>query len=115
MRVPPQTPVGKGLDTKPKTWDFPTMSATAVREKRQVTLPQDVFESAGLKINDQVDWRFENGEIRGRKLVPQAEPKRVCGKLVRKGDAWVFELPKGYTLAPDAIEQAVREERNSRS
>jgi bifunctional DNA-binding transcriptional regulator/antitoxin component of YhaV-PrlF toxin-antitoxin module len=31
------------------------MSATAVREKFQVTLPQDVREAAGLKVNDQVD------------------------------------------------------------
>jgi bifunctional DNA-binding transcriptional regulator/antitoxin component of YhaV-PrlF toxin-antitoxin module len=36
-------------------WEIPTMSATAVREKFQVTLPQDVREAAGLKVNDQVD------------------------------------------------------------
>ena len=45
------------------------MSATVVREKRQTTLPQDVCEAAGIQVNDQVDWRFEDGEIRGRKLV----------------------------------------------
>jgi bifunctional DNA-binding transcriptional regulator/antitoxin component of YhaV-PrlF toxin-antitoxin module len=46
------------------------MSATAIREKRQTTIPEDVSQAAGLKPGDQVDWRFEDGEIRGRKLVP---------------------------------------------
>jgi bifunctional DNA-binding transcriptional regulator/antitoxin component of YhaV-PrlF toxin-antitoxin module len=46
------------------------MSATVVREKRQVTLPQEVVQAAGIKVDDQVDWRFEDGEIRGKKLVP---------------------------------------------
>ena len=40
-----------------------------MREKRQVTLPQDVVQAAGIKVDDQVDWRFEDGEIRGKKLV----------------------------------------------
>jgi len=48
------------------------MSATAIREKRQITIPEDVTEAAGLQPGDQVDWRFEAGEIRGRKLVPEA-------------------------------------------
>ncbi len=91
------------------------MSASALGEKGRITIPRDVRDAAGLRLNDQVDWRFEEGEIRGRKLVPQPEPKRVRGKLVNKGNAWVFELPKGYTLEPDAIEKAVREERDSRS
>jgi hypothetical protein len=48
------------------------MRATAVRERFQVTLPQDVGEAAELHIDDQVDWRFEEREIRGRKLVRQS-------------------------------------------
>jgi bifunctional DNA-binding transcriptional regulator/antitoxin component of YhaV-PrlF toxin-antitoxin module len=47
------------------------MSATVVREKRQVTLPQEVVQAAGIQVDDQVDWRFEDGEIRGKKLVPE--------------------------------------------
>jgi hypothetical protein len=89
------------------------MSATAVREKRQVTLPHDVFEAAGLKIDDQVDWRFEAGEIRGRKLVQEPEPKRVTAKLVRRGKHLVFEA-KGVRVDPAAIGRAVQEERESR-
>jgi bifunctional DNA-binding transcriptional regulator/antitoxin component of YhaV-PrlF toxin-antitoxin module len=44
------------------------MSATVVDEKRRTTLPQSVFDAAGLKPNDQIDWRVEEGEIRGRKI-----------------------------------------------
>ena len=47
------------------------MSATVVREKRQVTLPQEVVQATGIEVDDQVDWRFEDGEIRGKKLVPE--------------------------------------------
>ena len=53
------------------------MSATVVRAKRQTTLPEDVCQAAGIKVLDQVDWRFEEGEIRGRKLVPLRESVRL--------------------------------------
>jgi len=91
------------------------MSATVMREKRQTTLPVEVVEAAGLKVNDQVEWRFEDGEIRGRKLVRQPGPRRIVGKLVKKGDSLIFEVPKGYKLDPEAIGRAVQEERDSRS
>ncbi len=90
------------------------MSATVMREKRQVTLPLEVVQAAGIKIDDQVDWRFEDGEIRGRKLILRPEPRKVVGKLARQGEALFIQMPKGYKLAPDAIEQAVAEERESR-
>jgi bifunctional DNA-binding transcriptional regulator/antitoxin component of YhaV-PrlF toxin-antitoxin module len=86
------------------------MSATAIREKRQTTLPADVSEAAGLEVGDQVDWRFEEGEIRGRKL--EATPqRRIVGKLVKKGDALVLEA-EGVEIDPQAIADAVREERD---
>jgi bifunctional DNA-binding transcriptional regulator/antitoxin component of YhaV-PrlF toxin-antitoxin module len=44
------------------------MNATAVDDKRRTTLPQSVFDAAGLKPNDQIEWRVEQGEIRGRKV-----------------------------------------------
>ena len=91
------------------------MSATAVREKRQVTLPQDVFEAAGLEVGDQVEWEVADGEIRGRKLVRAPEPRRIVAKLVKRGHTLVFELPKGHRLDPEAIGRAVAEERRSRS
>lgn len=85
-----------------------------MREKRQATLPLEVIQAAGIKIGDQVDWRFEDGEIKGRKLVPGPEPKKVVGKLACRGGALFLQMPKGYKPAPDAIEQAVAEERESR-
>ena len=60
------------------------MSATVLGEKNQTTLPSDVVQAAGLKPRDQVDWRFENGEIRGRKLVSKTEQPRLT-LVKRKG------------------------------
>ena len=68
------------------------MSATVVREKRQVTLPQEVVQAAGIKADDQVDWRFEDGEIRGKKLEPETtevldledlDPKTLAPKAAK--------------------------------
>ena len=89
------------------------MSATAIREKRETTLPQDVSEAAGLAPGDRVDWRLEEGEIRGKKLAPQPEPKQIKARLVQRGGALVFETPD-IELEPDAIGQAVADERASR-
>jgi bifunctional DNA-binding transcriptional regulator/antitoxin component of YhaV-PrlF toxin-antitoxin module len=58
------------------------MNATIVRAKRQTTLPQNVADAAGIKQGDQVEWTFEGGEIRGRKLVPLSHDKRL--RLVKK-------------------------------
>jgi bifunctional DNA-binding transcriptional regulator/antitoxin component of YhaV-PrlF toxin-antitoxin module len=89
------------------------MSATAIREKRQTTLPADVADAAGLRPGDQVDWRFEDGEVRGRKLEPQPGPRVVKARLVKRGGVKVFEA-KGVTIDPEAIGRAVAEERESR-
>jgi len=97
-----------------KWWESRTMSTTGIREKRQTTIPQEVCEAAGLRPGDEVEWRFEDGEIRGRKLVPQAEPRRIVAKLVRRGGELVFEAPPGITIEPEAIGRAVAEERASR-
>ena len=43
---------------------------------RRMTLPESVCEAVGLKPNDQVEWRVEAGEIRGRRLVAQ-KPKEA--------------------------------------
>jgi len=47
------------------------MSATIIDKKHRMTLPESICAAAGLKPNDLVEWRVEEGEIRGRKLVPQ--------------------------------------------
>lgn len=89
------------------------MSATAIREKRQTTIPEEVSEAAGLKPGDQVDWRFEDGEIRGRKLAPQP-PRTLRARLVKRGGQLTFEVPEGVEVDPEAIGQAVADERENR-
>jgi len=49
------------------------MNTTVVSERRQTTLLADGCAAAGIGVNDQVEWRFEAGEIRGKKLTPVTE------------------------------------------
>jgi bifunctional DNA-binding transcriptional regulator/antitoxin component of YhaV-PrlF toxin-antitoxin module len=81
------------------------MSATVIRKKRQTTLPDDVCQAAGLKVRDQVDWRVEEGEIRGRVLKP-TKPIVRKAKLVRREGKLVFDVPE---LPEDAIVKAIDE------
>ena len=89
------------------------MNATAIGEERQTTLPEEISEAAGLKPGDHVEWRFEEGEIRGRKVKPQ-EPRTIKARLVKRAGRLTFELPQGVQIDPEAIGQAVAEERASR-
>jgi len=72
-------------------------------------LPEDVCKAAGIKVRDQVEWRVEDGEIRGRVLKPR-EPKIIVHKpkLVRQDGQLVFDAPE---VPGEAIAQAVREHR----
>jgi bifunctional DNA-binding transcriptional regulator/antitoxin component of YhaV-PrlF toxin-antitoxin module len=82
------------------------MSATAVRQKRQITLPQDVFKVAGLKVGDQVDWQVEGGDIRRRKFVADTadvlEAKNVDSKTL---------LPRSGRITAESIVKSVQEGR----
>ncbi len=82
------------------------MSATVVREKRQVTLPWEIVQAAGIEVDDQVDWRFENGEIRGRKLAPEATAVLDLEDLDPKTLA-----PKRGKVTRESIIKAVRADR----
>jgi bifunctional DNA-binding transcriptional regulator/antitoxin component of YhaV-PrlF toxin-antitoxin module len=72
------------------------MTATTLRTKRQITLPEEVCSPAGLKAADVIEWTFENGTIVGRKLVksagdaPLVKPVRRGGKLMLPG-RWTRE------------------------
>jgi bifunctional DNA-binding transcriptional regulator/antitoxin component of YhaV-PrlF toxin-antitoxin module len=68
--------VSKALEIRTPLRDNPSMNATIIDQKRRMTLPESICEAAGLKPNDQVEWRVEAGEIRGRKLVAQ-KPKEA--------------------------------------
>jgi bifunctional DNA-binding transcriptional regulator/antitoxin component of YhaV-PrlF toxin-antitoxin module len=47
------------------------MNATTIDKKHRMTIPDSIVAAAGLKPNDQVEWRVQDGEIRGRKLLPR--------------------------------------------
>jgi hypothetical protein len=88
------------------------MSATMLQKGHQITLPDEVCVAAGVRESDQVDWRFEAGEIRGRKLAPQSKAPVMVhrAKLVLRDGQLVFDAP---AVPAEAIAQAIREERDS--
>jgi bifunctional DNA-binding transcriptional regulator/antitoxin component of YhaV-PrlF toxin-antitoxin module len=102
-----------GLETRANRRQYSDMSATAIEEKRQTTLPPEVSEAAGLQPGDKVDWRYEDGEIRGRKLISE-EPRVIQGKLVMRDGQLVLDTT-GLAIDPEDIGRAVREERDSRA
>ena len=60
------------------------MRATIIDKKRRMTLPEDICQEVGLKPHDRVEWRVEQGEIRGRKLVAQSHKESFPrGSLLR--------------------------------
>lgn len=82
------------------------MSATIIREQRQTTLPVEVREAAGLSPGNQVDWRIEDGEIRGRKLEPE-----TCEVLDFDDVDPVTLAPKSGIVTEESIVRSVREDR----
>ncbi len=84
------------------------MSATVVRAKRQTTLPEDVCQAAGIKIRDQVDWRFEEGEIRGRKLVAVREKTRKVRPVKFKN---LLIAPQNLGVDLDRLDEELQRER----
>jgi hypothetical protein len=56
-----------------------------------------------------------DGTIKLVPVVPKTSPRRIVGKMVNKGGRLFLEIPKGYNLDPEAIGEAVAEERESRS
>jgi bifunctional DNA-binding transcriptional regulator/antitoxin component of YhaV-PrlF toxin-antitoxin module len=86
-----------------------TMSATVMLDKRQTTLPAEVCEAAGLKPSDQIDWHFEDGEIRGRKIAV------VSPELLDVDDVDAITLlPRGAAITAQSIITAIRAVREER-
>ncbi|MEY2429286.1 MAG: Antidote-toxin recognition MazE, bacterial antitoxin [Verrucomicrobiota bacterium] len=85
------------------------MIATVMREKRQVTLPQEVCDAAGLEPGDQVEWHVEEGTIHGRKLVPE----RVEELDTMDVDPKTL-LPKVGKITSESITRAIRADRDRR-
>ena len=88
------------------------MSATAVREKRQTTLPVEVCDPAGIEPGDQIDWRFEDGEIRGRKLIHDYDKVSTVKPVLYKG-VWIMPVEVDIERLADEVKQA-REERDEK-
>jgi bifunctional DNA-binding transcriptional regulator/antitoxin component of YhaV-PrlF toxin-antitoxin module len=97
-----------GLEQHAEEWENCAMSATLVREKRQTTLPADVWEAARLAPGDQVDWAFRDGVI--------------CGKKVSRESAEVLDIedvdpktlaPKEGTITTESITRAITADRES--
>jgi len=83
------------------------VSATIIREERQTTLPLEVCEAAGLAPGDQVDWRIEDGEIRGRKIEPES-----CDVLDFDDVDPVTLAPKIGMITEESVVRAVWEDRD---
>jgi hypothetical protein len=56
-----------------------------------------------------------DGTIKLVPVVSKPSPRRIIGKMVKKGGRLFLEIPEGYSLDPEAIGEAVAEERESRS
>jgi bifunctional DNA-binding transcriptional regulator/antitoxin component of YhaV-PrlF toxin-antitoxin module len=84
------------------------MSASVVRAKRQITLPKDVCQAAGIRIGDQVDWRFEEGEIRGRKLVLVREKVRRVRPIKSKD---LLIAPQNLEIDMKQLDEELRHNR----
>jgi len=70
--------LGIGLAKWEAGWEIPTVNDTLLREKNQITLPTEIVEAADLTpTKDRIDWRFEAGEIRGRKLTRRLTKEQV--------------------------------------
>lgn len=97
------------LDLNSSGAESECMSTTMIDHTLGTRLPEAVCAAAGLRAHDLVEWRFEGGEIRGRKV---AVP-RVTARLVSQGGLLVFQAD-GVKLDLSGIERAVEEERESR-
>jgi bifunctional DNA-binding transcriptional regulator/antitoxin component of YhaV-PrlF toxin-antitoxin module len=94
------------LDSLRPRWESYLMSATTIREKRETTLPAEVCEAAGLSPGDQVDWRIEDGEIRGRKVEPES-----CQVLDFDDVDPETLAPKIGLITEESIVRSIREDR----
>ncbi len=83
------------------------MTVTADAKKRVVLPPAKPGQCFDVRLSS-------DGRMVLTPMVPKPEPKKLIGKLARQGNGFFLKLPKGYKLAPDAIERAVAEERQSR-
>ena len=85
------------------------MKTLTVDDRQRIRLPQ-AKSGQVFAYEPNVD-----GTIKLVPMIPKPGLRRIVGKMVKKGGRLFLQIPKGYSLAPGAIEQAVAEERESRS
>jgi hypothetical protein len=92
-----------------EVWEIPRMKTLKADERQRLRIPE-------AKPGQVFSYEpSPDGSIKLVPVIPKPGPRRIVARLVRKGDALVAEIPKGYKLAPTAIEDAITEERESRS
>lgn len=84
------------------------MSATTVKANGECTLPPEICRAAGIRTLDQVDWRFEAGEIRGRKLSSSRQRARKVRPTPFKD---LLILPSDIGVDLDQWDKELKEER----
>jgi hypothetical protein len=108
--LPPcKSVVEKRLEAGRMVWEFPRMKTLTVDDRQRIRLP---------KVKAGQVFAYEpnsDGTIKLVPVVPKPGPKRIVAKLVKRKGGLFFLVPTGYTLDPEAIGQAVTEERDSRS
>jgi bifunctional DNA-binding transcriptional regulator/antitoxin component of YhaV-PrlF toxin-antitoxin module len=85
------------------------MSATIVGARRQTTLPKEVCEAAGIRSSDRVDWRFQDGEIRGRKVKGSDERVRKIRPIKFKD---ILILPQNLEVDLKQVDADLAAERD---
>ena len=96
-RINPQIPDETGLHP---------MSTVSLRDRRQVTLPQEIVTAAGLETNDTLEISVVNGVIQ---LVP-VNKARANGKTMARFLGAAGSL---YGSTATEVDTCVREQRNS--
>jgi hypothetical protein len=99
----------KRLDSTVIQWEFPHVKTLTVDDRQRVRLPKA---KAGQVFAYEPN---SDGTIKLVPVVPKPGPRRAVAKLIKRGEGLFFQVPKGYTLDPEAIGKAVAEERESRS
>jgi len=85
---------------------FGHMSTVSLRDRRQVTLPQEIVTAAGLETNDTLEISVVNGVIQ---LVP-VNKARANGKTMARFLGAAGSL---YGSTATEVDTCVREQRNS--